>query len=179
MRSAGELVSRRRVICGAGVAVGATLLPLPLTAQPGASRVVTARTGAANRRGGDAGPTPVRGLEGTVPGPALRVKRGDELRVRLVNELVTDMTLHWHGVRVPNPMDGVAGLTQAAVAPGDRFDYRFAPPAAGTLWYYAPSRCIEDRALYGLLIVDEAERVDIDRDVALILDAWTLGADGR
>jgi FtsP/CotA-like multicopper oxidase with cupredoxin domain len=114
-----------------------------------------------------------------VPGPLLRVKRGEELRVRLINELVTDMTIHWHGVRVPNAMDGVAGLTQAAVAPGDSFDYRFTPPDAGTYWYYAPSRFIEDRALYGLLIVDEPERVDVDRDVGLIVNAWTLGADGR
>jgi FtsP/CotA-like multicopper oxidase with cupredoxin domain len=179
MRSAGHIVSRRRVICGTGTAVGAALFPLPLAAQPGAVRTITARTGAANLRPGNAGPTPIRGFEGTAPGPVLRVRRGEELRVRLVNELVTDMTVHWHGVRVPNAMDGVAGLTQAAVAPGDSFDYRFTPPDAGTFWYYAPSRFIEDRALYGLLIVDEAERVDVDRDVALILDAWTLGGDGR
>jgi len=109
----------------------------------------------------------------------LRVKRGEELRVRLMNELVTDMTVHWHGVRVPNAMDGVAGLTQPAVAPGDSFDYRFSPPDAGTFWYYAPSRFIEDRALYGLLIVEEPERIDVDRDVPLMLDVWTLGRDGR
>jgi FtsP/CotA-like multicopper oxidase with cupredoxin domain len=179
MRSAGQFVSRRSVIWGAGTGIGAALLPLSPAAQPGAPRVITARTGTANLRGGGAGPTPVRGFEGTVPGPALRVKRGEELRVRLENELVTDMMVHWHGVRVPNAMDGVAGLTQAAVAPGDSFGYRFTPPDAGTFWYHAPSRFIEDRALYGLLVVDEVERIDVDRDVALILDAWTLGADGR
>jgi len=182
MRSAGQFVSRRSVI-GGGVAVGATLFPLSSRAQsraqPDGFRVITARAGTANLRAGDAGPTPIRGFDGSVPGPALRIKRGEELKVRLVNELVTDMTLHWHGVRVPNAMDGVAGLTQTAVPPGDSFDYRFAPPDAGTFWYYAPSRFIEDRALYGLLIVDEAERVDVDRDVGLILDGWTLGADGR
>ena len=179
MRSAGQFVSRRSVIWGAGTAIGAALLPLSPAAQPGPLRVITARTGTVNLRGENAGPTPIRGFEGTVPGPALRVRRGEELRVRLENELVTDMTVHWHGVRVPNAMDGVAGLTQAAVAPGDSFDYRFTPPDAGTYWYYAPSRFIEDRALYGLLVVDEVERIDVDRDVALILDAWTLGADGR
>lgn len=179
MRSAAQCVSRRCVLLGSGTVVGAALLPSPPAAQPGAFRTIAARTGTASLRAGNAGPTPIRGFEGTVPGPTLRVKRGEELRVRLVNELVTDMTVHWHGVRVPNAMDGVAGLTQAAVAPGDSFDYRFTPPDAGTYWYYAPSRFLEDRALYGLLIVDEAERVDGDRDVALILDAWTLGADGR
>lgn len=178
MRLAGQFVSRRCVIFASGAVIGAALLPLSAGAQTG-FRTITARAGTANLRGGDAGPTPIRGFEGAVPGPVLRVKRGEELRVRLVNELITDMTVHWHGVRVPNSMDGVPGLTQAAIAPGDTFDYRFTPPDAGTYWYYAPSRFIEDRALYGLLIVDEAERVDVDRDVALIFDAWTLGADGR
>jgi FtsP/CotA-like multicopper oxidase with cupredoxin domain len=167
------------VVFGAGAAVGAVLVPLRAATQANGFRVLTARTGTANLRGGDAGPSPLRGFEGAVPGPLLRVKRGEELRVRLTNELVTDLTLHWHGVRVPNAMDGVPGLTQAPVAPGDSFDYRFTPPDAGTFWYYAPSRFIEDRALCGVLIVEEAEQVDIDRDVALLLDAWTLGADGR
>ncbi len=84
--------------------------------------------------------TPIRGFNGTVPGPVLRIKRGDDLRVRLVNELVVDTAIHWHGVRVPNAMDGVPGLTQPAVAPGESFDYRFTPPDAGTFWYHAPSR---------------------------------------
>src|SRR5690348_10462652 len=118
MRSAGQFVSRRGVI-GGSVAVGATLFPLSSRAQsraqPDGFRVITARTGTANLRGGDAGPTPIRGFEGSVPGPVLRIKRGEELKVRLVNELVTDMTLHWYGVRVPNAMDGVAGLTQTPV----------------------------------------------------------------
>jgi len=173
------LPSRRRVICGSGAVIAAALFPLSTRAQAPPFRVLTARTGTVNLRGAIAGPTPIRGFEGTVPGPILRVKRGEELRVRLVNELVTDMTIHWHGLRVPNAMDGVAGLTQAAVAPGDTFDYRFTPPDAGSYWYYAPSRFIEDRALYGLLIVDEPERIDVDRDVGLVLDAWTLSADGR
>jgi len=164
---------------GAGALAGAAVLPLTPAAQSAPFRVMTARTGIANLRGRDAGPTPIRGFETTVPGPPLRLKRGEELSVRCVNELVTDITVHWHGVRVPNAMDGVVGLTQAAIAPGESFDYRFTPPDAGTYWYYAPSRFIEDRALYGLLIVDEAEPVEVDRDVALILDCWTLGADGR
>src|ERR1041384_3792061 len=152
MRSAGWFVSRRSLVRGTGTAVGAALLALPLSAQPGAFRTITARTGVANLRSGNAGPTPIRGFEGTAPGPTLRGKRGEELRVRLINELVTDMTVHWHGVRLPKAMDGIAGLIQAAVAPGESFDYRFIPPDAGTFWYYAPSRFLEDRALYGLQI---------------------------
>jgi len=161
---------------GTGFALAA---PLLAGAQPDGFRVLRARTGTAQLRGPDGGVTPIRGFEGAVPGPVLRVKRGEELKVRLVNELVTDTGIHWHGVRVPNAMDGVVGLTQATVGPGESFDYRFTPPDAGTFWYHASSRSIEDRALYGLLIVDEVEQIDVDRDLAVIFDAWTLGADGN
>jgi FtsP/CotA-like multicopper oxidase with cupredoxin domain len=167
-------ISRRTAL--AGMAAFATL-PVGVGAQGDGFRVIRARPGVARLRGDDL--TPVRGFDGTVPGPVLRVKRGEEIKVRLLNELVTEMTVHWHGVRVPNAIDGVAGLTQAAIGPGESFDYRFAPPDAGTFWYRAHARTIDDRALYGLLLVDESEPVAVDRDLALILDAWTLGADGR
>ena len=69
----------------------------------------------------------------------LRVRRGEELKVRLVNELAAETAIHWHGVRVPNAMDGTS-LTQKPVAPGASFDYRFTPPDAGTFWYRPPIR---------------------------------------
>lgn len=173
----GDRLTRRAVIAGAGAT--SMLLGTGLTAQPDGFRVIRARPGSAQLRGPNQGPTPIRGFDGLVPGPVLRVKRGEEVKVRLSNELVADTAIHWHGVRLPNAMDGVPGLTQAPVSPGESFDYRFTPPDAGTFWYRASTRNREDRALYGLLIVDEAEPVDVDRDVALILDVWTLGADGR
>jgi FtsP/CotA-like multicopper oxidase with cupredoxin domain len=107
--------------------------------------------------------------DGRVPGPLLRVKRGEEVKVRLVNELPEPTTIHWHGVRLPNAMDGVPGLTQGAVAPGASFDYRFTPPDAGTFWYHPISPAQRLRGLAGALIVDEAEPVGGDRDVTLIL----------
>src|SRR5262245_24131632 len=106
----------------------------------------------------------------SLPGPPLRVRRGDEVRARLINELPDATALHWHGVRVPNAMDGVPSLTQAPVAPGASFDYAFRAPDAGTFWYHLqpPGQAA---ALHGALVVEESEPVAADRDVALVLSA--------
>ena len=95
--------------------------------------------------------------------------------VRLVNELAEPTAVHWHGVRVPNVMDGAPYLTQPPVAAGGGFDYRFTPPDAGTFWYHAPLAFPEQmsRGLYGPLIVDEATKVMVDRDIAVVLDDWS------
>ena len=87
-------------------------------------------------RGNDAAPTPIWGYDGTVPGPTLRVKQGEEIKLRLVNGLNQATTVHWHGLRLPNAMDGVPHLTQKPIEPGQSFDYHFAPPDAGTFWYH-------------------------------------------
>ena len=71
-------------------------------------------------------------FNGAVPGPTLRVRHGEEVRVRLKNRTPAPLSLHWHGVRIANAMDGAGGLTQAPVAPGQDFDCRFTPPDAGT-----------------------------------------------
>lgn len=115
------------------------------------------------------------GYDGIVPGPVLQVRRGDELRLRLVNDLPEPTTLQCHGLRLPNAMDGVPTLTQAPVAPGESFDYRFIAPDAGTYWYHAPGPARS--GLYGILVVTETEAVDVDRDVTLIFDQ-SAPADG-
>jgi FtsP/CotA-like multicopper oxidase with cupredoxin domain len=111
------------------------------------------------------------GYDGGIPGPVLRVRRGEELKVRLVNELGESTAVHWHGVRVANAMDGVPNLTQAPVAPGASFDYRFVAPDAGTFWYHAPFTQAQQigRGLAGVLIVDEAQPPEVDHDVVLLL----------
>jgi FtsP/CotA-like multicopper oxidase with cupredoxin domain len=108
------------------------------------------------------------------------VKRGEEVRVRLVNELPEATVIHWHGLRLPNAMDGVPHLTQAPIEPGQSFDYRFTANDAGTFWYHSHLYSSEqlERGLYGVLIVDEPESVDVDRDVTLVLDDWRLTQDG-
>ena len=97
------------------------------------------------------------GYDGIVPGPALRVRRGEEVRVRLINDLPEPTAVHWHGVRVVNAMDGAPPLTQAAIAPGDSFDYRFAAPDAGTYWYH-PADWHSCRARCGVRPLRRADR---------------------
>jgi FtsP/CotA-like multicopper oxidase with cupredoxin domain len=143
-------------------------------------RVIRARPGTARLRGAEAGTTDIWGYDGAVPGPLLRVKRGAEVTVRLINELAEPTSVHWHGVHLRNPMDGVPGLTQAPIAPGASFDYRFTPPDAGTFWYHPPGDFVGQlgRGLAGALVVEEATALDVDRDAALLLSDWRLAADG-
>ncbi|GGB23770.1 MULTISPECIES: multicopper oxidase family protein [Paracoccaceae] len=120
--------------------------------------------------------TEVWGYGGTIPGREIRVGQGQRLRRRFVNDLPQASSIHWHGIRIDNAMDGVSGLTQDAVAPGGTFDYDFVTPDAGTYWYHAHNRSWEQvaRGLHGPLIVDEAEAPDVDREEVLVLDDWLL-----
>ena len=180
-------MSRRTIIAAAGLVVAGVALrradaQTPASGEIAADgfRILRARTGSALLRGDGQPATPIWGYDGQVPGPTLRVKRGAELKVRVVNELPDPTTVHWHGVRVPNAMDGVPHLVQEPIAPGKSFDYRFKPPDAGTFWYHTHFRSPEqqERGLYGVLIVEEPEPVDVDRDVALVFDDWRLRPDG-
>ncbi|SEQ88619.1 Multicopper oxidase with three cupredoxin domains (includes cell division protein FtsP and spore coat protein CotA) [Virgibacillus subterraneus] len=115
---------------------------------------------------------------GSVPGEALRVKEGDFVRVHLKNELNVPVTIHWHGMILPNRMDGVPGLTQDAVQPGESFTYEFIANDAGTYWYHSHQHSSEqvDKGLYGSLIIEEKQtekQNDFDQDKVFILDEWT------
>jgi FtsP/CotA-like multicopper oxidase with cupredoxin domain len=130
-------------------------------------------------RGDGAAVTPVWCYGGSVPGPVLRVRRGDELRLRLVNELPQAIGIHWHGVRAPNAANGMTALTLRATAPGEAFEYRFRAPDAGTFWYHArrDSGALA-QGLYGAFLVEEPLPLETDRDVLLILDEWRFEDDG-
>ena len=115
---------------------------------------------------------------GTVPGPEIRLKVGDRLRVDLENDLSEDTTVHWHGVAPPNGMDGVPGITQDPVAPGARFTYDFPTPIAGSFMYHSHVGMQLDRGLYGPLIVEPRdEPLAYDREYTLMLDDWRDGMD--
>ena len=103
-------------------------------------------------------------LNGRSPGPEIRAVQGQMVEVRLDNESVTDgMTLHWHGLDVPNAMDGVAGVTQDAVRVGERYTYRFVADQVGTYWYHSHQLSHEqvERGLLGAIVVSP-KRADPD-----------------
>ncbi|OJH38161.1 copper oxidase [Cystobacter ferrugineus] len=113
---------------------------------------------------------------GQVPGPRLRIRLGETLRVRFTNRLPQETTIHWHGVRLPNAMDGVPHATQPPVQPGETFVYEFTPKDAGTFWFHPHVRSSEqvERGLYGVLIVEDAKPPPYSRDVVWVIDDWLL-----
>ncbi|MEP3280403.1 MAG: multicopper oxidase family protein [Stappiaceae bacterium] len=115
------------------------------------------------------------------PAPVLYARQGEMFHTRLVNGLAEPTTVHWHGLRLPNDMDGVPFLTQPYVYPGETFDYRFTPPDAGTFWYHPHCNTLEQMSfgLNGAFVVQEAEDPGFDTDVVLNLRDWRLGSDGQ
>lgn len=119
-------------------------------------------------------------LYGETPFPVLRMANGEMLSVTLKNRLREHTSIHWHGIRGPNAMDGVPYLTQMPVLPGEEFAYRFVPPDAGTFFFHPHCNTAEQmgRGLLGALIIEDAGRA-FDDDIVLILKDWRLGDDGQ
>jgi FtsP/CotA-like multicopper oxidase with cupredoxin domain len=121
-------------------------------------------------------PTNVWAFNNAVPGPEIRIRRGEQLRVRVKNKLREETTVHWHGIRLPNNMDGVPHLTQQPIKSDEEFEYSFSCPDAGTYWYHPHQRSFEQvgRGLYGPLIVDDHDPLAIDREITWMLGDWRL-----
>lgn len=168
--------TRRTVLIAGTVALAApavTYAATPLILNPRPSRQKLGP--------GDVPETAIWGYNGIVPGQEVRIRQGARVSARLENGLDQPTTIHWHGIRIDNAMDGVAALTQDPVPPGESFDYDFTAPDAGTFWYHPHNRTWEQmaRGLYGPLIVEEAEPPAYDRELVLMLDDWRLGEDGQ
>lgn len=115
---------------------------------------------------------------GAVPGPLIRARVGDRLRVTVDNALPEPTSVHWHGLAIDNAMDGVPGLTTPEIAPGEAFTYDFLLPHAGTHWFHPHHGLQLDRGLYGALIIDEVnDPGDYDHEWVLVIDDWTDGLD--
>jgi FtsP/CotA-like multicopper oxidase with cupredoxin domain len=186
----GILLSRRRLLIGAGAA--SAFAALPAWAQGHSMHRM--KGGAPIRAGFDEvsgsvidltvgqGPRVVQGrkshgiaVNGSVPGPLIRLKEGTSVRLNVTNTLEEDTSIHWHGLLVPFHMDGVPGISFPGITPGQTFTYEFPVRQAGTYWYHSHSGLQEQLGHYGPLIIDPAgaEPADYDRDYILLLSDYT------
>jgi FtsP/CotA-like multicopper oxidase with cupredoxin domain len=171
-------LTRRQFLCSAALAASWPLVSYSRNGVP----VLRAQAASVPLVGAGYPQTAVWGYEGSVPGPVLRYRQGERLRIEVQNQLPADTTVHFHGIRLPNAMDGVPGVTQAPIkANGGRFTYEFELPDAGTYWYHPHLGSPEQlaRGLYGALIVEEREPPQVDRDVVWVLSDWRLDREAR
>lgn len=125
--------------------------------------------------------TPVWTYNGLLPGPLLKLNVGDRLIVHFTNKLSAETTIHWHGLRISNAMDGAPGFTQDPIPPGGSFTYDFIVPDAGTFWYHphSDSAAQVGYGLYGALVVnDPADPAVFGDELVLLLSDMSLDAEG-
>lgn len=121
-------------------------------------------------------------LDYAADGPVvLRLQHGEWLRAKMINRIHEHTSIHWHGIRLPNAMDGVPYLTQPPTEPGESFTYQFQPPDTGTFFFHPHCNTVEQlgHGLAGVLIVDGDEARPHDADLVLAYRDWRIGADGK
>jgi FtsP/CotA-like multicopper oxidase with cupredoxin domain len=125
--------------------------------------------------------TPVWSYNDQIPGPVIYGKEGTTLVIDFFNNLKEPSSIHWHGLRIDNAMDGVPGVTQDPVGPGENFIYRLKLEDAGTFWYHPHFNSSEqlERGLKGVFIVEEAQKQPWSRDLIWLMDDWLLQKDGK
>jgi FtsP/CotA-like multicopper oxidase with cupredoxin domain len=113
--------------------------------------------------------------------PVLRMTKGRPYAARLKNGLDEPTTIHWHGLRIDNRMDGVPFMTQPYIYTGDSFDYAFTPPDAGTFWYHPHCNTLTQmgHGMTGIIVVEDPTDPEFDAEVVLNLRDWRLGGDGQ
>lgn len=124
--------------------------------------------------------TPAWAFGPSAPGTELRIRQGEWLRVRFINHLPVETTIHWHGIRLPLEMDGVPYVSQLPVKPGEYFDYKFRVPDAGSYWYHPHVSSSEElgRGLVGPLIIEEREPTGFKHEATLSLKNWHVDEEG-
>jgi CopA family copper-resistance protein len=115
-------------------------------------------------------------VNGSLPAPVIRFREGDDAVIRVTNTLEEDTSVHWHGILLPNGMDGVPKVNYPGIAPGETFEYRYPIGQYGTYWYHSHSGFQEQLGLFGAYIIDpaEAEPFEYDRDYVVVLSDWTF-----
>lgn len=116
---------------------------------------------------------------GQIPGPRIHIRQGDRIRVNVTNDLPEETTIHWHGMILPNEMDGPAEITQPPIEPGQTYSYEFTATQHGTYFYHPHAKPDRTQALglYGALIIDPADPADevqADHDYVIELQEWLM-----
>ena len=116
------------------------------------------------------------GINGTVPGPLVRLKEGQRVTLNVTNALDEDTSIHWHGLLVPTNMDGVPGMSFDGIKPGETYRYQFDVRQNGTYWYHSHSGLQEQSGVYGPIVIDPAgpDPVAYDREFVVMLSDWTF-----
>lgn len=117
------------------------------------------------------------GYNGQVPGPTIEVVEGDRVRIVVKNELLEPTTIHWHGLEIPNDMDGAGGVTQVPIAPGETFTYEFTVHQVGTFMYHTGFNMMKQdgMGLGGFFVIHPKEyKQKIDKDFAIMLHAFAV-----
>ena len=114
-------------------------------------------------------------INGTVPGPLVRLKEGENVTLNVTNQLKDAASIHWHGLLVPPEMDGVPGVSFGGIKPGTTFTYRFPLKQSGTYWLHSHSSGQEERGVYAPMIIDpiEPDPVKYDREYVVMLSDWS------
>ncbi len=112
---------------------------------------------------------------GTMPGPLIRLREGQEVAIAVTNNLGEDSSIHWHGLLLPFQMDGVPGVSFPGIAPGETFTYRFPVRQSGTYWYHSHSGAQEAMGLFGPIIIDPAKPGPhhAEREHVIVLSDWS------
>lgn len=180
-------VDRRSVLRGAVLGgAGAALAPaFPAWAQPGSDGIARALTEVSGEDISlkiahqmlaiDGRSSHAIGINGTVPGPLIRLKEGQNVRLHVENALDEDSSIHWHGLILPFHMDGVPGISFPGIKPRSTFTYEFPVRQAGTYWYHSHSGLQEQMGLYGPIVIDPegADPVQADREHVIVLSDYS------
>lgn len=181
------MVSRRQFLAGGaalGVA-GVTTLAVPyakkLFSSPKLNYVLKAQQSEWGFHGHIPVAAKIFSYQKNHPTPIIRMQQNQPFKALLQNSLAEPTSIHWHGIRLPNAMDGVPYLTQEPVYTNDEFLYEFTPKDAGTYFYHSHYNSLAQlsQGLGGLIIVDEHKKPDFDHDIALNLRDWRLTDEGK
>ncbi|WP_457592534.1 copper resistance system multicopper oxidase [Hydrogenimonas sp.] len=114
-------------------------------------------------------------INGSLPGPTLKWREGDEVTIHVTNKMQESASIHWHGIILPFNMDGVPGISYPGIAPGETFTYRFKVRQSGTYWYHSHTPFHEQTGMHGSIVIEpaEAEPFEYDRDYIVSLSDWS------